>query len=173
MPLLAPRVSRSPRLEGGTSVTLAIDALIRTRLCWDCRSPNRSRLRWGVGMRIPNRTRSMAVPGRRSDVRSFVYRTRRGPRREQITVNGTWPAPQPGSGVGEWQRRVFHMSDAVGLRVFVRHCCVGRSGAVVACSSDSSSTRCVPFIRWVPVPAGRDLAGGPLVSPLRTVVSRR
>jgi len=54
-----------------------------------------------------------------------------------------------------------------------RHCCVEGSGAVVACMGDSSTTCRHPFVRWLPVPARCDPAGGAVVSALRAVVPRR
>jgi hypothetical protein len=72
-----------------------------------------------------------------------------------------------------------------------RHCCVGGSGGgvacfggssgsvvltdrvrVVACPGDFSSPCCISIVRWIPVPARRDLAGSALVSPLRPVLPR-
>ena len=43
---------------------------------------------------------------------------------------------------------------------------------VVACPGDPSWPSCISVVRWIPVPAGRGLAGGALVSPLGLPVRR-
>jgi transposase len=43
---------------------------------------------------------------------------------------------------------------------------------VVACAGDPPSLYCFCFVRWISVPAGRDLVGRPVVPPLRPVVPR-
>ncbi len=56
---------------------------------------------------------------------------------------------------------IYQVADQLGTRTYEGAFALTVRVLVVACSAGPSSPSCVSVVRWVPVAAGRDSAGGP------------